>query len=90
MEWKDTTSYQRDEPIPRVPRAWSAKAGVFRIVITKGHIYHPGEWVMHVFPGVLDTHDMRIPSTTSPEHAQKIAAEVFEEILLQALAVVRR
>ena len=46
--WKDTTSYSRDQP--RIPSCWTANVGDFRITVTKGHIYHPGKWVMHCEP----------------------------------------
>jgi hypothetical protein len=51
--WKDITSYSRNEQT-REPRTWEARAGHFRLIITKGHIHHPNEWVLHVYPGLLE------------------------------------
>lgn len=87
MEWKDSTGYSRDEPTPRQPRAWSAKAGVFRLVVTKGHIYHPGQWVMHVHPGVLDCYDMKLPDTAPVGDVHKCAEDICANLLRTALEV---
>jgi hypothetical protein len=49
MKWEDATSYSRGSE--RVPKAWQTKpCDDLRIVVTCGHIYHPGEWVMHCQP----------------------------------------
>lgn len=46
--WKDCTSYQRGGD--RTPRSWSLSLGKFYVVITKGHIHHPGWWVVTCEP----------------------------------------
>lgn len=49
--WKDCTSYSRDEPhAARTPRSWSISVGKFYIIITKGHLHHPGWWVVTCEP----------------------------------------
>ena len=42
--WKDITSYSRDKP--RIPSLWAMDVGGLRISVGKGHIYHPGKWVL--------------------------------------------
>lgn len=70
-KWEDTTSYSRDKP--RIQTAWSLKLSRDCVVIiTKGHIYYPGEWVFHCRPW-FDTHPLRIPADASPEEAQSAA-----------------
>lgn len=46
--WKDITSYQRNEE--RIPRCFELNFGSFRIVLVKGHICHPGWWVVTCEP----------------------------------------
>lgn len=86
MNWKDTTSYSRGET-DRQPTVWSATAGRFRIVITKGHIYYKGEWVMHLHPGVLDCYELHLSGdsheSVAMEKAQKIAEGVFRDALTE-------
>ena len=49
MQWKDTTGYSRDKP--RIATSWSVYlADELKITVTCGHIYHPGEWVVHCEP----------------------------------------
>lgn len=49
MEWKDTTSYSRDDK-DRKPTTFSKQCGPMRLVVTSGHIHYPGKWVAHAFP----------------------------------------
>lgn len=49
--WKDTTSYRKDDQ-DRVPVSWSIMFGKVRLTVTCDHIYHTGRWVMIAHPFV--------------------------------------
>jgi hypothetical protein len=86
LTWSDSTSHRQGSQ-DRSPKAWTAEAGRFRLVITKAHIHYPGEWIMHVHPGVLDCHQLGI-AAQEPALAvvYKAAETVFRKILTDALA----
>jgi hypothetical protein len=44
--WKDETNYSREDK-NRVPTLWTTDIGGLRIVVTCGHIYYKGIWIMH-------------------------------------------
>ena len=67
--WKDTTSYSRGKP--RIPSCWTINIGDLRIAVTKGHIYHPGKWVMHCEPWF---NSREIADDTLPEDQAKHVA----------------
>lgn len=47
MQWKDVTTYSRGERGVKEPTAFELDmGGGFRIWISCGHLYYPGEWVM--------------------------------------------
>lgn len=46
--WKDVTSYSQNGD--RTPKSWQLNLGDFRVTITCGHLYYPGEWVAHCDP----------------------------------------
>ena len=75
MEWKDCTTYPRGDK-ERVPTAWEIKSGDLRIVVTSGHIYYKGRWVMHCARLRIDTYPL---SATSKKEAQLSAIEVVRQ-----------
>lgn len=85
MEWKDCTSYsQREES--REPRSWSFQIEPSaRIVITKGHIYCPGEWITHFYP-VYENRQLNMPADQfTAEQAQEKALALAEGTLMALL-----
>lgn len=73
--WKDCTSYSRDDK-ERVPTSYAAEHGTLRVVITCGHIYYPGKWVLHCRALSIDT--MQIPATDLSS-AQSIALSIVDK-----------
>ena len=64
-EWKDVTSYSRDDK-ERKPTSWRIDYGDgLSVSITCGHIYHRGQWVMHCHALGIDTKLM--PSKSADE-----------------------
>jgi hypothetical protein len=86
MDWKDTTSYSRNET-ERVPTTWSAECGRFRLVITRSHIHYKGRWIFHLHPGVLDCHDLLLKGDVPPMDAMTKAKQVAAGVLQEALTV---
>lgn len=75
MNWKDSTSYSRDDKA-RKPTSWTTEIGGLRITVTSGHIYYPGKWVMHCHEAGMDT----VPvNAVSAETAQRMAVELVRE-----------
>ncbi len=75
MNWKDTTSYSRDDKA-RKPTSWTTEIGGLRIVVTSGHIRYPEKWVMHCYEAGMDT----VPvDAVSAETAQRMAVEMVRE-----------
>lgn len=75
MNWKDTTSYSRDNK-ERKPTTWTTEIGGLRITVTSGHIYYPDKWVMHCFECGMDTVPL---DAVSAETAQRMAVERVRE-----------
>lgn len=74
MEWKDATSYsQGDRAKGRRPNAWSIQNEDVTIWIGSGHLYRPGEWVMHCRPIGLDTEPLHLPADTPLEKVKAAA-----------------
>jgi hypothetical protein len=48
MNWKDTTSYSRDDK-DKVPSCWTTETRKIRISVLNGHRFYPGQWVMHCY-----------------------------------------
>lgn len=66
--WKDITSFSRSEPLEtREPRTWQLETRNLRIVVTKGHIYHPKRWVLSCHQIGLDTVNICADEHTAEE-----------------------
>lgn len=76
--WKDTTSYSRDKD--RVPTCWTADVGSLRLTVACGHIYYPGQWVMHFRPW-FDTKPLK---ATSRDDAQAEALSLARDVIREA------
>lgn len=92
MEWKDITSYSRDDK-ERKPTGFGIEEGPLRISITCGHIYHRPNWVMHCRELGLDAHRLHAPAGIEGlEAAKEIALTVAKtklEVLKLALAEIK-
>lgn len=76
MKWKDATIYSRGAA--RVPTAWALQpCADLRLVVTCGHVYHPGEWIMHCAPW-FNTRPLG-SDVKSAEDAQKEALRLVRE-----------
>jgi len=84
MEWTDATSYSQNSD--RIQTAWQYKNKRFRVYITNAHRMNPGRWTMHCHEIGIDTHDMKIDPTATPEQAQQHAIKVVRNRLQQFLA----
>lgn len=73
-EWQDITQYQHGGNEHALPTTWRAVSGRLRVVITCGHIFAPGEWVMHCPNFQIDTH--HLDGASSLADAKRMAVEV--------------
>lgn len=72
-QWKDITSYSRDEK-DRVPSVWQFSAIKFpRIVIVRNHRYLPDEWVVTCSPW-FEAHGLGLPSVIENRDEAKARA----------------
>jgi hypothetical protein len=59
MNWEDSTSYRQGERRGAVePRAWTKRSGPLHLSIVKGHVYHPGAWVVHIRCNDVTEHEI--------------------------------
>ena len=85
MHWIDTTNYARDEKtkdgkVPK-PRTWECSLGGYvRVVVTRGHVNYPGQWIMHLHP-LFTEEDLHLPDVAAPEVAQARAVEMVRDVL---------
>lgn len=80
--WKDVTSYSRDRE--RIPGAWATTIGDLQISVVKGHIYHPGKWVVHCEPW-FNAHEIADDSA-SAEAAQHLALDAVRTKVIRTYA----
>lgn len=76
MNWKDATTYTRQQPGKPAQQqtAWELNTGHVRIWISNAHRYYPGEWVYVCYNvGVSDAKPLDLKDDVSPETAQKRA-----------------
>lgn len=85
VQWEDATSYSRGRP--RVQTTWRATFGPrVAITVTNGHIYCPGQFVVHCKAIGLDTYPL--PEGITPEHAQELALAKVRQMLREMAAEV--
>lgn len=75
IEFKDTTSYSRDEK-DRTPRTWQAHIGKFSITVTRHINYDPDVWIAMTSPDILDK---KVLKSKDIEDAKKEAIDLFRE-----------
>ena len=81
MEWKDQTSYSRDDK-ERIPSVWVLQlTREVRVSVVRSHIYDRENWVLHCQPW-FDTFSLRLPSTVEnrDEAMSRATALVLEKI----------
>lgn len=79
MEWKDTTSYGKYRQ-HKDPKTWKIASGMLSITITKGHIYHPNDWVLHC--QLLGMKEVTVcKNDVEKEDAQRKALEIVRQRL---------
>lgn len=77
MEWKDTTSYLREDKM-RIPTTWTATPHPdLRITVICSHIDYKGQWVMHCAPW-YNTFPLG-KDITSTKQAQNRALELVRQ-----------
>ncbi|MBA7694085.1 hypothetical protein ES703_102687 [subsurface metagenome] len=83
IEWTDTTSYSRDERGKKAPTCWSWQGERLHITVTCGHIYAPGQWVMHAWPLGIDIFKLNVKTK---ELAQEKAIRITRKCLTEMVA----
>lgn len=77
-QWKDKTSYSRDDR-ERIPSIWQLQlTRDIRISVVRKHIHNPDSWVMHCAPW-FDTQSLGLPPTV----------ENRDEAMARAVTLVR-
>jgi len=78
--WNDVTSYRRDE-LKTTPRTYSVGIGGYlRLVVTREHIYYPGEWIMHLHP-LFDCQPLNLPLIADTAVVQERAVQIARDAL---------
>lgn len=72
MEWKDATTYSRDQK-DRKQTAWSLELPSLRIWVGCAHRDYPKQFIMHCHQLGFDTHVMNLDSDTPIEEVQRVA-----------------
>ncbi len=84
MKWSDATSYSRKDT-DRTPRAWLAKAGALRIVVTR-HCHHdPDVWTLSCDP-FFETRELK---SKDIEKAKREALDLVDIELSAAFVEIR-
>jgi hypothetical protein len=75
MEWKDITSYSRNDE-ERRPTTWELKQGRLRIVVTCSHVEYRGKWVLRCANLGLDLYPLPIDPASPDQVAKKYALDL--------------
>lgn len=79
VKWRDITSYSKDD-IVRTPTTFECRGTKLAIVVTKGHVYFPGSYVMNCFQLGIDTKRLESTDLESAKlEALRIATQVLDE-----------
>ena len=78
--WKDCTTYRQGDK-ERIPTVFEIKSGKLRVVVTNGHIYCKGHWVMHCHSLGIDT--LPLPGATTREQAQQHARQRVDSAIAE-------
>lgn len=80
MQWKDRSSFSQGDKV-RTPKTFEARAGSFRICVTR-HIHHdPAEWVLICEPWFSQT----VISTGTADEAKEAAIIAVRKKLAETL-----
>jgi hypothetical protein len=85
VQWTDETTFSRGET-DRTPRVWVARFGPLRLIVVKGHIYHPDNWVW-VCRGIHDG-ERELDAKTADE-AKAEAVESLRKALRPAFEALK-
>lgn len=78
MVWKDCTNYSHNVKELK-PTTFELKTpSNLRIIITNGHLYYKGQWIMHCFDVGIDTHPLH--AKTREEAQEKAIATVRAKV----------
>ena len=72
--WRDTTSYSQGKE--RTPTCWTLEVGGLHITVVKGHIYHPGVWILQCEPWFREK---ELKNAGNDETAQAMALTLVRE-----------
>jgi hypothetical protein len=78
-DWKDTTGYSQGKE--RIPTTWTLRLADFQIIVTCGHIYHKGIWIVRCEPFFRE-HELGVKTK---EAAQTKAIWLVRERLTKAI-----
>lgn len=78
-EWKDATSYRQGERGKIEPRSWKMCIGEWRIWISCGHVYYPGEWIVTCRAIDISKHRLGMIADMSTQDARRLALVVVRE-----------
>lgn len=87
MNWKDSTTYKRDDK-EMVPTTWTLIGKHLSITITNKHIYCPDQWVMHCYELEYNTYGLGLKSTEPAGAAQRVALGIVKNKLRAMMAEV--
>ena len=58
IEWKDTSSWSRNEKDRSVPKEWTAQVGKFTLIIHHHIDYDPDKWLLTCRPFLFEAHEL--------------------------------
>jgi len=79
MEWKDATTYSRDNK-ERKQTAWELTLPSLRIWVSKGHKNHPGEFVMHCFALGIESKRLNLKEDANIEDVKEKAIKICKMV----------
>lgn len=83
-EWVEKITSKRQPP----NAAFEIELGKYRLYITKGHIYYPNEWIMHLEPGHLaDTKVIGLNGNADINIVKRTALDIAVYLLNRHLAI---
>ena len=88
-EWKDVTSFSRDDK-ERIPSVWTLQlTRHVRISVVRTHISDKENWVMHCAPW-FDTYSLKLPSTLENRDEAMSRATALVRAKVEELAAAMR
>lgn len=81
MQWKDVTSYSRDDQ-ERIPGSWEVRAGGLRIAVARHIHYPPDVWLLRTNWTTVDMIELHSRDLAG---AQAMALDIVRTRLSEAL-----